>query len=314
VVDEGFDALNDQILGALDSGFQSLQQILDENETKLAGQVDAALTNITGELKQNLTMELQQCLGFDDTMDTSLVTQLDLLTSDELTAIIDDVTSDYLSLSPKSFAQALNDSSIRKDILEQVNSTIAAKAQALYGDATDYVDELIDSAQQTVMTQINNAYEKAITGTIEKAKTTISKEYLRLSNKIEGMINKKIQSLIGSFIPTGLPILPPLGWWCTLNVWYIELEGDIPEFNVKDTHNEAVAHPLWGHVAKEYMRTDLDVKIDIDGDGTSEYPAGKNDPLEFAVNTGTFIIVPPGKTGVGDRSGGLEELSEFPEQ
>ena len=196
-----------------------------------------------------------------------------------------------------------------------MQTIVADNVHDLYDGATEYVDELIESAQQTLMTQINTAYEKAITGTINRAKTVISKEYLRLSNKIENILDNKIQSLIGSFIPSGLPILPPFGWWVTLNVWYIELEGEIPEFNVKDTRNEGVADPLWGHTAQEYMRTENDiVKIDLDGDGKLDFKVGENDPLKFAVNTGTFIIVPPGKTGVGDRSGGWEELSEFPEQ
>jgi len=36
---------------------------------------------------------------------------------------------------------------------------------------------------------------------------------------------------------------------------------------------------------------------------------GENLPIEFSFTTGTFIIVPPGVKGIGDRLGGTTESS-----
>jgi hypothetical protein len=107
-------------------------------------------------------------------------------------------------------------------------------------------------------------------------------------------------------IPTGLPIFPPIGWYLTINAWVVWVDGEIPSFMVSDTTNDAKSNSLIGHEGLEYIREDIVVNMDTDGDLIEEY-LGENEAIPFGYTTGSFIIVPPGGTGVGDRIGGYVE-------
>jgi len=103
-------------------------------------------------------------------------------------------------------------------------------------------------------------------------------------------------------IPMGLPLLPPWGWWATMNLWYIEIYGEIPYLAVYDTDNEPIPDPVLGQRATVYVRRPM---LDIrEGE-----IAGENEPIRFHVRTGTFIVVPPGPQGIGDKLGGWDEKS-----
>jgi hypothetical protein len=88
-----------------------------------------------------------------------------------------------------------------------------------------------------------------------------------------------------------------------MNVWYIEVQGEIPCLTVYDADITPVPDPLLGHKAIAYTRRHSVVK---DGKGTV---LGKNTPVRFNVETCTFIIVPPGEQGIGDKTGGWDEHS-----
>ncbi len=106
-----------------------------------------------------------------------------------------------------------------------------------------------------------------------------------------------------SLVPSGLPLLPPWGWWATLNVWYIEVEGEIPVFTVYDADVEPVPDPVFGGRAMAYTRRHEVIRDD------RGQTIGKNEPIRFSQHTCTFIIVPPGPQGVGDKAGGWDEKS-----
>ncbi|MCD6172055.1 MAG: hypothetical protein J7J36_06575, partial [Thermoplasmata archaeon] len=140
----------------------------------------------------------------------------------------------------------------------------------------------------------------------------IEELYTNLSNllkeKVKNVASEGIEKIVklNKLIPAGLPILPPFGWWCTLNVWYMEVSGYIPYFKVIDVSSETMPNAIKGGEAIEYVRKfipDEDERaIKIDG-----LTIGYHKPISFGFKTGTFIIVPPGKTGVGDRIGGYDE-------
>ena len=133
-----------------------------------------------------------------------------------------------------------------------------------------------------------------------------------LSSKLQQWGNDQLSKLVSRFIPAGLPLLPYIGWVITLNVWYIDVSGQIPYFQVVDTFDETMAHPFWGHTAQEYTRQDEQVWMILDESGVLRY-IGDNTPVDFEYKTATLVIVPPNKvTGMGDRIGGWEELSEYP--
>jgi hypothetical protein len=63
---------------------------------------------------------------------------------------------------------------------------------------------------------------------------------------------------------------------------------------------------MFGHEWQVYRRMD-----DVIEDLTDNFEIiGKNYPIEFKFTTGTFIVVPPGPKGIGDRSGGIDESSQ----
>ena len=92
-----------------------------------------------------------------------------------------------------------------------------------------------------------------------------------------------------------LPSMNP--WVCTVNTWYIEVEGEFLELMVSDVDNECHPHPIYGHEAQVYRRTREFVEDPVDRNNI-----GRNERISFRFITGTFIAVPPGKpTGVGDK-------------
>jgi len=98
--------------------------------------------------------------------------------------------------------------------------------------------------------------------------------------------------------PTGVYVMPSLNpWVCTINSWFIEVEGDIVKFSVQDADNEVHPNPIFGHEAQIYNREEYFVI-----DPISLRVIGNNNRITFNFISGTFLAVPPGKiTGVGDK-------------
>ncbi len=73
-----------------------------------------------------------------------------------------------------------------------------------------------------------------------------------------------------------------------------------------DADNECHPNPMFGHEAQVYIRK-LDREI---YDPATDSFIGDNMPMTFEFTTGTFIFVPAGPKGVGDRKGeGTNEKS-----
>jgi len=102
----------------------------------------------------------------------------------------------------------------------------------------------------------------------------------------------------------GVPVLPPPNYVVHFNSWMINVEGQIDGFTLVDADNEVHPNPMFGHEAQVYRREDRMVVDPYDF-----IKIGENTPIEFSFTTGTFIIVPPGLRGVGDKSGGMNETS-----
>ena len=107
----------------------------------------------------------------------------------------------------------------------------------------------------------------------------------------------------------GMQILPPspsTAWVVTTNMWKIRVKGRFHQFQLYDFDNECHPHPIFGHEAQIYSRkSDRDIR-----DPATGSVVGRNIPIEFEFTTGTFILVPPGPKGVGDRrEGGTIENS-----
>jgi len=119
------------------------------------------------------------------------------------------------------------------------------------------------------------------------------------------LINLGVQNIC-FFGPTGVPVLPPPNYVVQFNSWMINVEGRIDGFTLFDVDNECHPHPIFGHEAQVYRRT----KFNVEDPSNNYIKIGFNTPIEFKFTTGTFIAVPPGPKGIGDRSGGIDESSQ----
>ena len=308
IVEESFNALNDQIIGAIDSGFDEINRIQDETlRSELKDGLDSVTNSISDSIKDTLFDSIKKEKG-------SIISDNDLLSDEDIQNTVDYVIDSYDDDS-ENFIKYLNGERIKNDIRNSLRAKFLRNMQDKYGSLflKDHYDVYFaggSSINQTIM----NAYDQAVTKTLKALKGEIIDTYESFSKKIEDKVSKKVSSSLSKFIPSGLPILPPFGWYCTINAWYIEVEGTIPEFKLLDSSNEANPNTLMGHSSQEYFRKDSPVYFDLDGDGIKEEAIGENKAIKFEYNTGTFIIVPPGKTGVGDTVGGMDEIKEYGDQ
>jgi hypothetical protein len=107
-------------------------------------------------------------------------------------------------------------------------------------------------------------------------------------------------------VPAGMPVsLVPSQWYMTMNVWLIEVRGTYARFTVR-TQRGTPASP---DGSLSYVRDGSTVTIDYDGDGRAER-FGRADRVNFSVGTTVVVVVPPGRGGVGDKNGDMDERSQ----
>jgi hypothetical protein len=104
--------------------------------------------------------------------------------------------------------------------------------------------------------------------------------------------------------PKGVPVLPPPHYVVHFNSWMIDVEGRIDDFLIFDADNVCHPNPMFGHEWQVYRRKEYTVI-----DPSTNLPIGDNIPIYFKFTTGTFIIVPPGPKGIGDKFIDFEESS-----
>ncbi|MBU3966652.1 MAG: hypothetical protein KKG76_04640, partial [Euryarchaeota archaeon] len=98
-------------------------------------------------------------------------------------------------------------------------------------------------------------------------------------------------------------------WIMTFGAWEINVEGEFVKFELFDVDNEVHPNPIFGHEAQVYVREEIPVY-----DTVTQIPIGDNKRIKFSFTTGTFIAVPPGKIGVGDREGGYMAPTGYVEE
>lgn len=104
-------------------------------------------------------------------------------------------------------------------------------------------------------------------------------------------------------IPAGLPLLPPYGWYATVNGWTVTVRGEYRAFEVRARYGP----PDGGGVVR-HVRDGDPVILDVDDDGDSEH-LGHSSRIEFDYRTAIVVAVPAGGTGVGDVGGDADERS-----
>jgi hypothetical protein len=106
-------------------------------------------------------------------------------------------------------------------------------------------------------------------------------------------------------LPSGLPLAPPVtAWYATANVWHVTVRGEYARFGVRANRGR----PTDPGGELTYARDGSVVELDVDDDGESER-LGRATRVDFDVSSTIVVVVPPGKSGVGDRDGDADERS-----
>jgi hypothetical protein len=298
LLDKGFSAVNKQVTNALDTGFSKLLEI---EESKRA-EVKQALDEITNHVYQDLKNNLAQSI-IDELEKSSPLKHLNVdITSLNIHTIVNQVLTNSKNQGNQQFSQDLNSTVLTDEIINKLNKKIDQ----------DYGGDIAIAIKNAVSGQIESIYLQVFTQTVHHSQNILKDQYNTLSTKLQEWASDQLSDLVGKFIPAGLPLLPYIGWVITLNVWYIDVSGEIPYFQVVDTYDETNPDPFWGHSAQEYVRRHDKIFMLIDDTGIPKL-IGINTPVSFDYSTVTIAIVPPNKlTGMGDRVGGWDEISEYP--
>ncbi|MGB9929720.1 MAG: DUF7286 family protein [Methanosarcina sp.] len=153
---------------------------------------------------------------------------------------------------------------------------------------------------------------KALDSSFEKIDSELkkldNKAVNTYSSKTGAKISKKLDKAMAA-IPCGMPVLPP-HWVFTVNVWTYEIVGKYQVFTVIDNDNEVIPQPYFGHKGQRYTRKEEHINHPFlkNKNGGSIW-IGRNTQLTFYFTGYSSTVVGPGPKGVGDKSGGYEEIS-----
>jgi hypothetical protein len=178
---------------------------------------------------------------------------------------------------------------IRPDLLEVKLRVVST---TIMEDERVRIDEsAVGGARESIQTATNEALKESLKNTAGMAA-----ESARERASLEA----------ASGLPAGLPLVPVPGYWyATANAWIVQVRGSYDRFTVRAPRAAPVGH---SNGTVEYVRRAALVTLDVDGDGTRDR-IGRNRPVSFSADTGVVIVVPPGKTGVGDVDGNADERS-----
>lgn len=105
-------------------------------------------------------------------------------------------------------------------------------------------------------------------------------------------------------VAAGLPVAPVPGYWyATVNVWDVTVRGAYARFSLRTRRG---APPTVPGGAIRYVRDGSAVRLDVDGDGTTER-LGRDERVAFETGTVVAVAVPAGRGGVGDVDGNADE-------
>ncbi len=217
----------------------------------------------------------------------------------ERRAIVTDATAEWDSLPAR--ALALSNGSATAAI-----AATAADEEGLSDAAADRLrlrleetrrEALSESAarpQTTAVNETRRAVQSSADAAAERvANETVGRAAGRLTN----------ESLDG--LPAGLPLAPPAyPWVVTTNLWHVQVRGEYARFGIRADRGR----PTTPGADTVYARDRDAVRLDVDGDGERER-LGRSTRVGFEVSTAIAVVVPPGRTGVGDVDGVRDKRS-----
>ena len=282
---------NEAVLDGIDAVSGTAYRMANDTVTAESTKL---IKDVSDQAKQEIKDEINDALVHDDDLQGQV-------TRDDVESAVNNA---FNSRTPEQAVQDLNNGTLQQEIAGDLGEKAKAQAERELAKRSDqYVDTYGDYIEGKTEEAVTGAEEKAVSGVIDAMSGCIKQTFKDFIAAAADHTEDQAVSAALKRIPMGLPLLPPWGWWATMNVWYIEIKGEIPYLAVYDTDNEPVPDAILGQRATVYVRRPM---LDIrDGDNI----LGSNEPIRFHQQTCVFIIVPPGEQGIGDKSGGWEEKS-----
>jgi hypothetical protein len=262
------------------------------NDT-ITAETSKLVDNVSGEAKQAIKDQINDALVHDQDLQGQV-------TRDEVNRSVENA---FNNRTPGQAVGDMKNGTLQREIAGDLARKARDRAESeLAKRSGEYVDEYGDYIAGKAEEAILGAEERAISYVITKVSDSVKGVFKDFIAEAAGKAGDAAISAALKRIPMGLPLLPPWGWWATMNLWYIEIYGEIPYLAVYDTDNEPIPDPVLGQRATVYVRRPM---LDIrEGEIT-----GDNEPVRFHIQTCTFIVVPPGPQGIGDKLGGWDEKS-----
>ncbi|WP_049985857.1 DUF7286 family protein [Halobellus rufus] len=200
---------------------------------------------------------------------------------------------------PGERAIAATDGSLAR---ETASVAIATGATA-GGDAPAVTEDRVRTALRVDLRRVATfervrVPESAVDDAVSSVRAEIERETNDAAERAtERAITEATNDTVGG-VPAGLPISPTLSpWVATANLWIVESRGAYGRFAV-GVEGEGTM----------YVRDGSPVALDVDDDGVAE-SLGRSERIDFQVRTVALAVVPPGKLGVGDTDGNMDERS-----
>ena len=282
---------SDAVLDGIDAVSGTAGRMANDTVTAESSRL---IKDMSDQSKQSIKDEINDALVHDDDLQGQV-------TRDDVENTVD---SAFNNRTPEQAVQDLKNGTLQQEIAQELGEKAKKQAeQELAKKSDQYVDTYGDYIEGKTEEAVTGAEEKAVSYVINAMSDRIKQAFKDFTAEAADHAEDQAVNAALKRIPMGLPLLPPWGWWATMNVWYIEIKGEIPYLAVYDTDNEPVPDAILGQRATVYVRRPM---LDIrDGDDI----LGNNEPIRFDQQTCVFIIVPPGEQGIGDKSGGWEEKS-----
>ncbi|BAI63023.1 conserved hypothetical protein [Methanocella paludicola SANAE] len=259
------------------------------------------ITAETSELVDNVSAEAKQAIK--DEINDALVHDQDLQGQVTREDVNSSVESAFNDRTPGQAVRDMRNGTLQREIAGDLAGKAKARAESELAKRSDeYVDAYGDYIAGKAEEAILGAEERAVSYVISTLSDSVKGVFKDFMAEAADKTGDAAISAALKRIPMGLPLLPPWGWWATMNLWYIEIYGEIPYLAVYDTDSEPIPDPVLGQRATVYVRRPM---LDIrEGE-----IMGSNEPVRFHIRTCTFIVVPPGPQGIGDKLGGWDEKS-----
>jgi len=195
---------------------------------------------------------------------------------------------------------------LRSRLLVELSDAAESESVRLPGGV---VGTAIEETQRTAKSMTEDAILQAQRDLTDRARERVTE---RARERLEGQTEKRVVGRIAknsSDAPAGVPVTPVPGYWyATANVWQVEVAGEYASFRIDARQGTPVGRGAVDGTTS-YVRDGGNVSVDLDGDGSAER-LGRSTRVSFDAETTVLVVVPPGKSGVGDVDGVRTEQSD----